>query len=312
MKNPNANRFLPLPPTSYKCPFSEEARTCQSNPFDTYLNSLPCPTNGEHFTPHADRSCGSASLLRRNSAKYSVKSPDEIEKLTSGDLAHKTTKVALATIPVAGSAIAELFTTIIEEPVQRRRVQWLTSIHSKLKAAEAKIESLSIEKLGGNEEFVSILMTASQIAQRNHQEEKLEALRNTVINTALKIDIREDLKFMFLSFVDELTVTELKIMAVTSDPIRYAKDVGEEVGPEDKKNKILNLAFPDRVEQRNVYKMFAKNLHSKGLLGVDNLTLNFSSRGKPLKVTTDLGDSFLRFIERPETLPNNAVEDNLG
>ena len=49
MKNTNANRFLPLPPTSYKCPFSEEARTCQSNPFDTYLNSLPCPTNGDHF-----------------------------------------------------------------------------------------------------------------------------------------------------------------------------------------------------------------------------------------------------------------------
>jgi hypothetical protein len=50
MKNSTTNRFLPLPPTSYQCPFSEEARTCQSNPIDTYLTSLPCPTNGEHFS----------------------------------------------------------------------------------------------------------------------------------------------------------------------------------------------------------------------------------------------------------------------
>jgi len=235
-----------------------------------------------------------------------VNNPEEIEKLTAGDLAHKTTKVVLSAFPGA----AELFTTIIEEPVQRRRVEWLSSLSARLKETETKVDRLSIEKLGENEEFISVLMTASQIAQRSHQKEKLEALRNAVLNTALEIDIRDDLKFMFLSFVDELTVTELKMLAVTNDPISYAKLSGDELGIEETKDKILNMAFPDRTENLDIYKLFAKNLHTKGLLNVDNFTLNFSSSGLPLKITTDLGESFLRFIMEPD-LKNEKLREKV-
>ncbi len=224
-----------------------------------------------------------------------MKNPEDIEKLTIGDLAHKTTKVALSAIPGA----AEFFTTIIGEPVQRRRVEWLKSFYAELKEIEAKVDRLSIEKLGENEKFVSVLMTASQIAQRSHQEEKLEALRNAVLNTALEIDIRDDLKFIFLLLVDELTVTELKMLAVTNDPNAYAKLSGEELGLEETKDKILNMAFPDRTENQNIYKLLEKNLHTKGLLNVDDWTSNYNSSEQSYKIISDLGESFLRFITEP-------------
>lgn len=227
---------------------------------------------------------------------------EDIEKLTAGDLTHKTIKVALSAIPVVGSAIAELFTTIIEEPVQRRRVEWLNTLYVKLTEIEVKVDWLSLEKLGENEKFVSVLLTASQIAQRNHQKEKLEALRNAVLNTAVMIDIHDDLKFLFLSFVDELTVTELRILAVANDPIGWAKSSGHEVDPKNQKIEILNLIFPDREENRSTYKLFAKNLHFKGLLKVeffDNLSLNFGNSGDPHKIISNLGESFLRFISEP-------------
>ncbi len=41
--------FLPLPPTSYRDPFSEEARPSPSSHFHIHLNPHSCPTIGEHF-----------------------------------------------------------------------------------------------------------------------------------------------------------------------------------------------------------------------------------------------------------------------
>ena len=240
-----------------------------------------------------------------------MNNPEDIEKLTTGDFCHKTTKVVLSAIPVAGSAIAELFTTIIGEPVQRRRVEWLNSLYAGLKEIEAKVDRLSIEKLGENEEFVSVLMTAIQIAQRSHQKEKLGALRNAVIDTALEIDIRDDLKFMFLSLIDELTVTQIKMLSVTNDPNSYAKLSGEEFSIEETKDKILNLAFPDLTENDNMYKLFSKTLHTKGLFNVDDWTLNYNSSGQSYKITSDLGESFLRFIMEPD-LKNEELRENPG
>ena len=41
--------YLPLPPTSYRDPFSEEARPSPSSHFHIHLNPHSCPTIGEHF-----------------------------------------------------------------------------------------------------------------------------------------------------------------------------------------------------------------------------------------------------------------------
>jgi len=94
MKNSTTNRFLPLPPTSYQCPFSEEARTCQSNPIDTYLTSLPCPTNGEHFTyrhsagqnsPVMWENSKGTNTSRSSSARIDVILPAGTGQVAAGD-----------------------------------------------------------------------------------------------------------------------------------------------------------------------------------------------------------------------------------
>ena len=60
--------------------------------------------------------------------------------------------------------------------------------------------------------FTTVLMTASQIALRNHKEVKLDALRAAVLNAALDSKMEDELQLMFLNLVDSFTVYHLKIL----------------------------------------------------------------------------------------------------
>jgi hypothetical protein len=54
------------------------------------------------------------------------------------------------------------------------------------------VNDLTPERLATNEAFVTVTMQASQGAIRNHQQAKLEALRNAVLNSALPNPPQED------------------------------------------------------------------------------------------------------------------------
>lgn len=141
-----------------------------------------------------------------------MKTPENIDKPTKEDLKYRTIRGGLSAFPIAGGPLVEIFTSIWEEPIQKRRIKWIQDLSKGLSDLEIKFESFSTSKLKDNDEFISILLTASQIAQRNHQKEKLIALKNAVLNTARKIDIEEDVKLLFLSFLENLTKTEIRII----------------------------------------------------------------------------------------------------
>jgi hypothetical protein len=111
-----------------------------------------------------------------------------------GDWGHTTAKAVLSAIPIAGGPLSEFFSALLVPPLTKRREEWLQSIADRLKALEGKVEGFSIEALKDNEMFVTVFMHATQIAIRNHQREKIEALRNAVINVALGRAPDEDLQ----------------------------------------------------------------------------------------------------------------------
>ena len=62
------------------------------------------------------------------------------------------------------------------------------------------------------ENFMTTVTYATIIALRNHQAEKLETLRNAVLNTALSPIVEEDLQHIFLNYIDELTLWHLRVL----------------------------------------------------------------------------------------------------
>ena len=77
--------------------------------------------------------------------------------------------------------------------------------------SKAKCRAFKFENLRDNEQFVSAMIQATQSAAKTHRKEKLEALRNAVVNIALGHKQIEDLQAIFLKHVDSFTPVHLEL-----------------------------------------------------------------------------------------------------
>ncbi|MDO8613834.1 MAG: hypothetical protein Q7R32_13600 [Dehalococcoidia bacterium] len=216
----------------------------------------------------------------------------------ASDAAHSVVKAGLSAIPFAGGPAAELFSAIITPPLSKRRDEWIESIVERLKGLEEKVDGFSFENLSSDETFITTLMHASQAAIRSHQEEKLEALRNAVVNVAARSAPEEDLQLMFLDFVDTFTPWHLRILKFLDDP----KAWGEEHGinypniTAGSPAMILESAFLDLTSRKDFYGQVVRDLHARGLLSVESLGGVMTREGVMASRTTGLGRQFLQFI----------------
>ncbi|MGD1698652.1 hypothetical protein [Dapis sp. BLCC M229] len=104
-----------------------------------------------------------------------------------------------------------------------------------------------------NPTFQTTFKKAIRIAECEHQQEKLEALRNAVLNSAIPNSLKDDIQAIFLKWIDELTVSHIKLLRM----LNYIDNYNEE--------KIL-ADFPDLEENRIFYNQVLKQLNYKGLI----------------------------------------------
>lgn len=228
---------------------------------------------------------------------------DELEKpkKKAGDVIHAIAKAGISAIPIAGAPAAEIFALVVAPPLERRRDEWIESIGDGLKELAQKVEGFKFEDLAKNEAFITTVTHASQAAIRNHQKEKLEALRNAVLNAALPNAPEEDLQLMFLTYVDTLTPWHLIILKFLDNPKEWGTKHGITY-PEWSRggvNAALEHAFSDLRGKRETYDVFIRDLYSRGLTSTDTLHITISGVGILASRTTAMGKQFLTFISSP-------------
>jgi len=148
----------------------------------------------------------------------------EKPKYGATDAGHLIARMAFSAIPVVGGAAKELFNTVIAPPLAKRQAEWIERIALKLQELEKQVEGFKIENLSANMNFISTVYYATTLNIRSHQEEKIKSLENAVLNTALNIQIEEDLQHIFLNFIDELTPTHLIVLKYFENPQNWLKD----------------------------------------------------------------------------------------
>jgi hypothetical protein len=215
-----------------------------------------------------------------------------VPKKSKSDAAHSVVKAAISAVPYAGGAGAELFQALIQPPLEKRKTEWMERVAEGLKKLEAN--GLDIGSLQDNEEFVSAVMQASHMAVRTHQEEKLQALRNAVLNVANQQAPEEALQTMFLNFVDEFTEWHLRILKLFQAP-----PVPDNISAGGLSH-VLENAFPELRGQRDLYDSLWRDLYQRSLVGSDTLHVTMTATGLGQKRTTSIGDKFLGFIEEPK------------
>lgn len=220
---------------------------------------------------------------------------------STGDKVHLAARMAVSSVPVVGGPLVELFNKIIAPPLAKRRDAWIESIESDLKDVAMKIEGFDLVKLQDDPVFVTTVLHATQTALRAHQKEKLVALRNAVINSALSRAPDDDLQLMFLNFIDKFTVWHLKILDLLNDPSDYAHSRGMNF-PDwhmGGVSTVIEHVFPELKGRREFYDLINKDLISSGLLMDSSLHGTMTGSGMLQSRSTAIGKKFISFISKP-------------
>ncbi len=224
----------------------------------------------------------------------------EVPKPTATDAAHAVVRAGLGAVPFAGAAAAELFSAIVSPPIERRRTEWMERVGIALKELEERA-GVNLEALQGNEVFIDAVLQASQVALRNNQTEKLESLKNAILNSALPNPPEESLQQIYLNFIDTLTVWHLKLMDLFQHPAKWAERNNHRfpnisMGG---RSTFVENGFPELRNRRTFYDQIWKDLYLKGLVTTDSLHVTMSGTGLWESATSKLGNDFLKFIANP-------------
>lgn len=237
-------------------------------------------------------------------------------KSNAGDVAHTLARAGLSAVPIVGGPASELFSLVVVPSLEKRRDKWIESIAEALKTLETEVEGFRIGNLCDNEIFISTMMQASQAAIRNHQKQKLEALRNAVLNAALPNAPEEDLQLMFLNFVDSLTSWHLRVLKLFNDfeakyPRNPSRGVRIEFVAKSKEKTVITAqkAFPDLANQQNFYDQVLKDLRIRGLLEVRMADGARFLQKIVYSQPTNLGKRLLAFISSPLASHSQADSD---
>lgn len=220
--------------------------------------------------------------------------PTEPPKQSKGDLLHVAVKAGLSAIPVLGGPATELFQLVIQPPLERRRAEWMTAIGEKLKELEEN--GVKLEQLAENEDFITAAMHASNIALRTHQQEKLDALRNAVLNVAVGQAPDDALQHMFFRWIDSLSPLHLRMLKFFQAP---TPPPGLSMGG---LSSVLEHSMPELRGQRHIYDQVWKDLYTSGLVNTDGLHVTMSGSGLAQRRTSELGDAFIKFISDPTSI----------
>ena len=80
------------------------------------------------------------------------------------------------------------------------------------------MDGLSLESLAGNDVFTGAVVMATRTVEHTHQAEKIEALRNAVLNSAAPSAPDADTQAVIMALIDRFTPSHLRLVTLWDDP----------------------------------------------------------------------------------------------
>lgn len=203
-------------------------------------------------------------------------------------------KVGASLVPIFGAPVIELMNMLVTPKLQERRDIWFQELGERVKKLEEE-GRINYKELQENDIFIDISIKATEVALKTHQEEKLTALKNALINTSLNnqnIDI--SLKQIFINYIDLFTIWHIRLLKLFNDPKVYETGFPYETSWH---KSLVEHAFPELRGKESFYISICKDLYQKNLITLDSLTVNMSKQGLFERRITQLGLEFINYIE---------------
>lgn len=205
-------------------------------------------------------------------------------------------KAAAAFVPFFGGSIAEAIGYFGQREIDKRQNAFAAAIVRGFEVLQVDVANLK-------ESTWTTILHAAEVARRTHQEEKLDALRNAVLNSALPGAPDDDVQLIFLNLVDGLTPTHLRILRFLDGPLAWMKEHGKTIpgNPFATGLNLIDYAMPEVEIRRGFFSGIPDEMVSRGLLDKewDENSSYYDPQVKGGSRTTPLGKAFLAFITSP-------------
>lgn len=225
------------------------------------------------------------------------------KKKTTGDMACEIGKAIISAIPAAGGPLQVLFENIFQAPLERRKQAWLEKLAEVVDELLRRSKDLTPKKLAEDEVFITVALQASQIAIRNHQQEKVDALRNSVLNSALPNPPEVDQQIIFLRLIDQLTPWHLRVLTFLDNPKDWMlrHDIANPGWGTGGVSVVLEHCFPELKSKQEFYEQLIRDLQTEGLVGQGQfLNIPTHMHGMLQSRTSGMGKRFLKFFSEPK------------
>lgn len=216
--------------------------------------------------------------------------------------------MAISFVPAVGSALQVAFNEAAGRRLADRRTAWLNGLAEKVHALEEQIGDFA--KLVSEDTFMDALTTASQIADRTSRVEKLEVLRNAVVNSVMPDAPDADTQQLFFDMLDRFTVTHVRMLTLLSNPTGWFERTGlprpnMTMGA---RERLVEIGMQELISRRDLIRLYAADLNTAGLIDPP-VTAVVSENRLWENGLTLLGRRFLAFVTEPESKVHQAPAD---
>lgn len=208
-------------------------------------------------------------------------------------------------VPVFGGTIAVALTVALNHTLNKRREQWFTELAEAVDELQDRFDGFDPAALAENEAFVDAVVTATRIVDRTPQREKIEVLRNAVLNSALPSALGEDVQQLYFTLIDDLTPTHMRLLTLLNDPPGWFDARPQlqrpQFGMSSNRTALINAAMPDLggMGQQMIERFYAA-LSDAGLVN-GALSGMMTAQGAWQSVTSEFAARFLAFVRDPRT-----------
>lgn len=221
-------------------------------------------------------------------------------KKASRELLEKVVEGGVSMIPIAGGPVAVTFAYAIGRAHGRRMQLWLENLADDVAELQTREGGLDFDTLAEDDRFIDAVVSTTRAAQATHDEDKLTALRNGVLNTLGPHAPTDDEQLRFFRFVEQFSPAHLRLLHFFHDP-GAGFDAAGITRPgylAGGRATLLEDGMPEFRDKREWSALLFGDLYTAGLT---NGSLQGMQSGASLweAATSPLGDRFLAFVSDP-------------
>ena len=199
-----------------------------------------------------------------------------------------TAKTALSVIPVGGTLVSCVWDSVKGHVAQKRLDEWKQLIEERLHILDS-----TLEDIGNNEVFASVMMRATETAIKTSEKEKRIYLANAVKNS-IDVEISESVVMMYMDMIEEYTAWHMKVLIYFRNPLAIIKSNPYSMGTA---MEPLLQAFPEMIGHQELVDKIVNDMQTRGLLTKGNyLHTTMTGKGMIDARITNFGREFLEFL----------------